>query len=78
MEKDNCYLGKKRLFTIQKVDEKFPRGRKTKGDNSERKNNKYIERNYIKKGKNNAYKSIIYTIKMILKNSKKKKIFKSS
>ena len=60
--KDNCYLGKKRLFTIQKVDEKFPRGRKTKGDNSERKNNKYIERNYIKKGKNNAYKSIIYTI----------------
>ena len=76
MEKDNCYLGKKRLFTIQKVDEKFPRGRKTKGDNSERKNNKYIERNYIKKGKNNAYKSIIYTIKMILKNSKKKKSLK--
>ncbi len=76
MEKDNCYLGKKRLFTIQKVDEKFPRGRKTKGDNSERKNNKYIERNYIKKGKNNAYKSIIYTIKMILQNSKKKKSLK--
>ena len=72
----NCYLGKKILFTIQKVDEKFPRGRKTKGDNSERKNNKYIERNYIKKGKNNAYKSIIYTIKMILQNSKKKKSLK--
>ena len=49
--KDNYFLKKKRLFTIQKVDEKFPRGRKTKGDNSERKNNKYIERNLLKKGK---------------------------
>ena len=74
--KDNYFLKKKILFIIQKVDEKFPRGRKKKGDNSERMNDKYIERNLLKKGKNNAYKSIIYTIKMILKNSKKKKSLK--
>ena len=72
--KDNYFLKKKSLFIIQKVDEKFPRGRKKKGDNSERMNDKYIERNLLKKGKNNAYKSIIYTIKMILQNSKKKNL----